>query len=338
MKDKDTPLSLVRLWAKLAPDCYEQLDMCRVAKLDGAMSWPDYCVLPINAAQTYLVYSLGLSNEDAAAGCAELTACWTWRQNKVLYAFDADLASLLAAQADDVKDSDVLPADLLMHLPYPCIYIKAPGILEYTDGFWAWVDFDVNRGAPELRIQWVMEDMSHSFPQVLHIIPGGTIADCFLDTIQTTMEHTSGPVDITHPADSSRTILSAIQLLLYLISDNAEVEDVPPPVRVVRDHSSPKVRKLIQDKASEVQTKNVGIRIGNTIRRTISHSGGGGNSGSGSSKRPHMRRGHWHNYWTGPLDGDRRLILKWTAPTMIHPEEGVDDNVVIYPIKDSGEI
>jgi len=128
-------------------------------------------------------------------------------------------------------------------------------------------------------------------------------------------------------------ILRAIQLLLYLISDNAEIEDAPPQVRVVRDSSSPKIRRLIQDKAGEVKAKNVGVRIGSTIRRTMSHGGSGENTGTGSGKRPHMRRGHWHNYWTGPMDGERRLVLKWTAPTMIHADKGADDNVVVYPVK-----
>lgn len=335
MKDKETPLTLVRLWPKMANGCYEQLDNCQSAKFKGEMDWPDYCLLPINAAFTYLVHGLDLSSEDAAAGCAELTACWTWRQNKIIYSFDADMTALLAEQAEDVKDTDILPADLLMHLPYPCIYIKAPGLLKYTDGFWAWMDFDINRCAPELRIQWVCENMKHSFPQVLHIIPGGTFADCFLDTIQTTMEHKVEPIDVSKPAESSRTILKAIQLLLYLVAENADIEDEPPSTRIVRDSANKKISRIVRDKASEVQAKNVGVRIGSAIRRVKANAASFKNdsSGTGSAKRPHMRRGHWHNYWTGPKDGERQLVLKWTAPTMIHPDGGADSVVVIHPVQ-----
>lgn len=335
MKDKDTPLALVRLWPKIAKGCYEQLDRCRAAKDNGEMDWPDYCQLPINAAYTYLVYGFGLSDADAAAGCAELTACWTWRQNKIIYSFDGDMTAALAEQAEDVKDSDVLPADLLMHLPYHCIYIKAPGLLEHMDGFWAWMDFDVNRNGPELRIQWVFETMDASIPQVLHVIPGGTIQDCFLDTVQTTLEHLREPVDVSHPADSSRIILKAIQLLLYILAENADVYDDPPPVRVVQSKNK-SVRQIVRDKAGEVQAKNVGIRIGAAFRKAQNRAkNAGSGSGTGSAKRPHMRRGHWHHYWTGPLDGKRELILRWTAPTMIHSEMGAEDNVVVYPVKDA---
>lgn len=335
MKDKDTPLALVRQWSKMATDCYEQLDNCRSARADGKIDWPDYCLLPINAAFTYLVYSLGLSAEDAAAGCAELVACWAWRQNKVIYSFDTDTATLLAEQANDVKANDVLPADLLMHLPYPCIYIKTPGILEQMDGFWAWIDFDTNRNAPELRIQWVFEDMEHSYPEVLHIIPGGTLADCVLDTVQTITENIRKPVDVSNPVGAARTILKAVQLILYLVAENSDIESEPPLTRIVHDSASKKVSRIVQDKASEVQVNNVGVRIGSTIRRIKAKttSSTSANTGIGGTKRPHMRRGHWHSYWTGPRSGDRKLILKWVAPTMIHPDDGADSNVVVYPVK-----
>lgn len=335
MRDKDTPLALVRLWPKIAKGCYEQLDRCRAAKDEGQMDWPDYCLLPINAAYTYLVYSLGLSDQDAAAGCAELTACWTWRQNKIIYHFDSDMAAALAEQAEDVKDTDVLPADLLMHLPYPCIYIKATGLLEQMDGFWAWMDFDTNRQGPELRIQWVFDTMDASVPQVLHIIPGATLHDCILDTIQTTLEHTKGPVDVSRPADSSRIILKAIQLLLYILADNSDVEDEPPPLRVVNSRKPKDSKESVQDKAGEVRVTNVGVRIGAAFRHAKARKSTGGSTGTGSTKRPHMRRGHWHHYWRGPMDGERELILHWTAPTMIHPDAGIDDNVIIYPVKDN---
>ncbi|WP_295617345.1 hypothetical protein [uncultured Intestinimonas sp.] len=52
----------------------------------------------------------------------------------------------------------------------------------------------------------------------------------------------------------------------------------------------------------------------------------------GTVKRSHTRRGHWHHYWTGPRDGERALILKWTAPTVIHPEDR-EDNVTLYPVR-----
>lgn len=335
MRDRDTPLALVRKWSREDKSVYSSLDNCRKAKENGEIDWPDYCPLPINAAYTYLVSVLKYPDLDAAANCAELTACWAWRKNKVVYSFDSDLAAALADQANDVTDTDILPSELLMHLPYPCIYIKAPNLLEYMDGFFAWMDYDVNRNGAELRIQWVFTTLDGSIPQVIHIIPGATLKDCFLDTVQTTMEHADGMVDITQPAESSRIILTAMQLLLYLVADNADIsDDVTPQIRVVNSSAAGK-RKPWHDKASDVVGKNVGVRIGAAFRRSSSRKPDSDRTGTGSAKSPHMRRGHWHHYWRGPKNGNRELVLRWTAPTMIHAEIGDADNVIVYPVKDN---
>lgn len=326
MKDRETPLRLVRLWGKIAPDVWEQLDRCAAAKNEGAMTWPDYCDLPISAAATYLQSVHGLTPEEAAAGAAELTACYSWRKNKVVYRFDEDLAEVLAEQAEDVKETDVLPSQLLVHLPYPVIYVKTR-ILEQCDGFFAWVEFDVNRHAPEFRVQWVLEDFSHSFPQVLHLVPG-TIKDCLLDTLNTTNEFVEDDIKQTEVSvGDARVILSALQLILYLLAEDTDVREVHNTTVKRRNRT---LAEIVQDKAGEVKEFSAGVRVGAAFRRarTSEHTG----TGTGGAKRPHMRRGHWHHYWTGPKE-KRELILKWTAPTAIHG--GVDENVVVFPVKNS---
>lgn len=339
MRDRDTPLRLVRMWPKMLPGCYEALDRCRAAKLDGSMAWPDYCLLPINAAYTYLVHVGGVSDADAAMISSELTACWMWRQNKVLYAYDPDLVEVLRSQAEDLKDSDTIPAELLLHLPYPCVYIKAPGLVEHTDGFWAWVDYDINRDGAELRIQWMLADMQHTIAQVLHVQPGWTIHDCLADTARHTAEVSGMDIggEYAVSADDARILLAAIQIILYLVSDNSEIADAPAPVKVQRARNRNKPAAIIQDKSGEIACKDVGIRIGAAIRKSkIRYADSKDPAGTGGTKRPHARRGHWHHYWVGPVGSDdRRLILKWTAPTFVHADDFSGDNVVAYPVKKS---
>lgn len=331
MKDKETPLKLVRLWPKLQPGIYEQLDYLRDAKTDGEVWWPDYCPLPISAAFTYL--SNTMTADRAAAVAAELTACWIWRQNKVIYKFDGELASALMEQVKDIQDTEELPVDLLLHLPYPCIYIKCPTILDHVDGFFAWIEWDVKRKAAELRIQIVLEDFTGSIPMVMHLIPGGSIKDCIIDTLKTTAENIKQPVPLEN--SSFRIILCAVQMLLYLAAENADVLDVPPALKRAEGQvENRNVIRVIRDKAGEIAEKDVGLRIGATIRRANKRRATQEEADvTGATKRPHARRGHWHHYWTGPKDGERKLILKWTAPTFIHPEDGMDDGVVMFKVK-----
>lgn len=51
-----------------------------------------------------------------------------------------------------------------------------------------------------------------------------------------------------------------------------------------------------------------------------------------ASPRPHIRRAHWHNFWTGPKDGDRKLVLKWLAPSFVGTNTD-DTPVVIHKVK-----
>ena len=121
MRDRETPLPLLRKWLRSYPDAYQQLDSCAAANGEDGLAWPDYCPLPINAAYTYLTFARGRSDLDAAAMSAELTACWAWRRSRIIYAVDDDMVEMLFAQAEDMADTDVLPVGLLLHLPYPCI-------------------------------------------------------------------------------------------------------------------------------------------------------------------------------------------------------------------------
>ena len=337
MKDRDTPLRLVRKWEKMEPGIYGILDSLRRAKDCGEMTWPDYCELPLSAAYTFLADKY---NDTAAAGlCAELTALWTWRRSKIVYSFDPDLAAALAEQAEDVQDTDVLPCDLLMHLPYPCIYVKAPNMLEDTDGFFAWIEYDMTREAPELRVQWMLPDMEYSVAQVLHLLPGQTIKECILDTIHTTQENLGEDIKLQDvDVGTARVVLSAIQLILYLVSENAEITPASGPVEGVYTPGGViELRKAKGDKASQVIEMAVGVRVGAALHTARRAAETGKAAGGGGAKRSHTRRGHWHHYWTGPLQGTRRLLLKWTAPTIIHPEAADSDTVVIYPVRKGGD-
>ncbi len=31
----------------------------------------------------------------------------------------------------------------------------------------------------------------------------------------------------------------------------------------------------------------------------------------------HPPRAHWHHFWTGPRDGERRLVLRWLHPILV---------------------
>ena len=332
MKDRDTPLKLVRLWPRIIRGCYEELDILAGAKADETVWWPDYCRLPVNATVTYL-QKTGMDWKEASVVASELTACWLWRHSRAVFRFDRSLTEVLAGQAMESDDTDVLPAQLLLHPLEPIVYIKAPGLLEQVDGFFYWVDYDIPRKGAALRVQWVQKDMGRSFGQAMHISPGATLRECVWDTIKASRENLGEPavVELKPVAEMAGPLLSALQLVLYLAAENSEVAEEPGPALPPAQAGRGEKVVSLADQEGEIRAYRVGARIGAAIRRAKREEPGQ-EAGDGGRRRPHSRRGHWHHYWTGPRDGERTLILKWTAPTFIHAGGGDEGNVVHFPM------
>ena len=54
--------------------------------------------------------------------------------------------------------------------------------------------------------------------------------------------------------------------------------------------------------------------------------------GSHAPKAPHVRRAHWHNYWTGARESaERCLVLKWIPPVFVGGASA--DIATIHPVK-----
>lgn len=72
---------------------------------------------------------------------------------------------------------------------------------------------------------------------------------------------------------------------------------------------------------------NVGFRQGAALRASAAQARDAAEScdtQTGRTVRAHLRRAHWHHFWTGPRDAERTLVLHWVAPILVG---AVDDLV-----------
>lgn len=326
--ESGTPLPLVRKLAIEFPGIWEALDDLYANAWLPAADYTPVCDLPIGAAFTLLVDRYKMTQMEAAELASEITACYTWRKHKIVYQFDADLARELVEQARDYKDDDVLPVETMLHPPYPCVYIKCPGILdEYVDGFFSYIEWDVNRKLYEFRVNFMQLDMSGTVAVQLELNKP-TLAECVAATIQEASKHAKTPIEIPD-ISGIQMLLAALNMYLYVSSAEADIAPNPEHARITRRGAA------IRDKYREVEVQDVGIRIGSVLRRTRQqHTAASKSDTGGTKKRPHTRRGHWHHYWTGAKsDPDaRKLVLKWTHPVLVGGSK--DNNIVtIHPVK-----
>ena len=131
-----------------------------------------------------------------------------------------------------------------------------------------------------------------------------------------------------------------LSLLLYLCSQNAEIEYISPAPEEV-DAKKEKAEATSQPiKKVKSRTAQVGYRIGQAIRYHKQEEArerkksGSTHTATRTKVAAHVRRGHYHHFWQGSRkDGTRKLILKWVAPIFVNA--GNADNMLptIHRIK-----
>lgn len=325
----------------MAPGCFDTLDLlCKESHEDMGVS--NVCDLPIGAAYEYLRVKCHLEKDGRARLASELTGLYIWRKHKVIYNFDHTLAQELVAQADAIAEDDKIPTEILLRPPYPCVYIQTDKPISGNSlplKFMAWIEEDANSHVREFRVQPFADDMEHTKAFMLELTKP-TVYDCIYDTVATTSKYHSFArfqLNNIRIDESVRAVLRAMQLYLYVCSDQADIRDNLAQKKIYRSRAK---GQPIKDKFRELEIKDVGVMIGETLRRAQQEVTAHQDNSEpheprqGSQKRPHTRRGHWHHYWTGAKSQpeQRKLILKWVHPVLVG---GYTDNVItMIPVKE----
>lgn len=342
--DKCIPLELVKKISDLYPGCWDYIESMREDRGTDLPNWDDDCYIPIAgtlAITAHASKSAGrLLEENAVFDAGLMAALAPWRLYKQIFEFAYETEELLLSQRDDCK----IPIETLQNLPYPCIYIRTRTI-NGLDGFFVHIEHDTKDGRKELRLTLV-GDNGEYYPIMIHLVPNGTLLDGIKSAKAESarVSKTLGDVIARRfEKEGERLedlmVLAAplVQLVLYICAQNKEVELDPDQEKIYR---APKEKKHIKDKYSEIRMFNCGEEIAQQIRRSYrqgqvnyTYLKDAGDSGSGTPKRPHVRRGHWHHYWTGKAD-DKKIILKWQPPTFIHGDEAESKDVDINKVED----
>jgi len=289
--------------------------------------WPDWCWCPLSAA--YAIVGGGRQIPlEKVNDVSALGALSTWRITQGIYRFDSDLFRSLWETEFDER----LPIEVFYRLPEWCVYIEAPEGYDWAGvklfGFFVHLEWDVNTGRTELRL---LLDTEKGFaPLILHLsFP--TINEC-LKSVWEEAEKNAGfkpPLELLPQIRDTQTPF--VSVVLYLCSQAADIYDLRGK-REKPGNPLPKKTKrgMRVFPHPEKTTWLVGYRIGAALRQVYQNredkeSAGGAHA----SPRPHIRRAHWHSYWTGPKDGQLKIVLKWLPPTLVGGEQVIP---TIHPV------
>lgn len=322
------PLNHLNAASKLYPAAWKQIDELRRDRGVDLPDWPAWCFLPLAGWYAIVSADAGVSRLPVhlIPDVARLAAIGTWRYSQGIYRFDAEAAGALA---DTVTHGD-MPVEVLMRLPEWCVYIETPGrqwLNEPLHGFWAHLEWDANTHRSELRLLLDCGEML--MPQILHLGPW-TVTEA-VDRWFSEAKRQSVLQKLTMPDETIMTqgvetlgaaINPLLSMLLYLCSDEPDIGNRDYPEEKPGRPQPKKTKKgwrLFPPKKPRIW--QVGETIGAALRRDLAEPG----PDTVRTVRPHLRRAHWHGYWTGPKTGERRFRYKWLPPIVVTGGNDGDD-------------
>jgi len=310
--------------AQKYPKCWKQLEMMRAHKGGKLGDWPNWCYVPVAA--SYGVVSQGgmITDIERSQDVAKMHCLGAWRLTQGIYRFDETLFDELTK----TPFTGDMPSELLFRLPEWCVYI----VLERggMNGVFVALEHDMNDGHPELRILMDTED-NELFSIPIHIegdIKTGLEKGISFSKAQQKKVGSDSLLEWMEEAEDDIKELSAamlgkiMSLILYLCSDSMDIWSDQAPDREPAYPSPKKTKKgpkyYPPPKPTVWQT---GYRLGQFIKqqRERTTQGPGDSEGAGGQRVPHIRKAHWHTYWTGPRKQPelRQRELRWIPPLPI---------------------
>ena len=343
------PKKALEYYSRVYPAAWKSVDKFRADRGKDLPFWPEWCFMPLAGAYTIVsqkaesqgIEIAGVDGPPLVNDVGVIGALAAWRVTQGVYRFDPDVYQAVI----DTPITGDLPHEVLFNLPEWCIYIETPGLKFFnrpTAGFFAHLEYDANDGRKELRLV-IDQTKEGEHPvlrsNMLHLGPWP-----LLESVEKAMQEAEriakdmiGPKAPTFSPGVAEHVhgdyASMVSLLLYICSVNGEIGDGDR--KPVRPRSKKTKKGLRMFPPQQVSVWDVGIRMGATLRRAREYTptGSPGTGGTKEKSRPrsHVRRAHWHGYWTGPRDGEQMFVLKWLSPILIG---AVDDlPVTIRPIK-----
>lgn len=236
-----------------------------------------------------------------------------WRKSKQVFRMDRALYDDLI----ETEDYDI-PMTAL-HLPYPCIYIDVSSGLLGDDVDGCFVLHDVLDEEPQPSTFF-----SFTFISKQAVLQYSNIFITSLDSAGKTVRQVYDEYFLGSIV-SEEMYRNIFLILTYLSADNCDVIENENQ----KQHYHP--GQSIKDAVREIRQWDVGVRYAQTKRTAATHHDTGIIHNVAFKQRPHVRKAHWHLYWTGP--GRTIPKVNWIAPCLINANEKTQLPIVIHTSK-----
>lgn len=292
---------------------------------------------------------------------APFSALWGWSRCRQVFRFNPETETMLCN-----TDPRALGARVLTEMPYPCCFIEHAGTLfrDYMNMqaryMGAFIQFEPSGRYPIVELTLIgtwedpamlerfKDDLQHCFTRsfILDLDrEAKTVGDCLdqlLGDVQTGRSVNIGPGAMSNLTKSDydgvkQYLCEVTSLCAFVISQERDIETIYVP----RSTHASNVRQGLSDAHVHQAGKLFGCQIGEARKVYLQEKELAGDEGRAAGEpvrhvAPHMRRAHWHNYWEGPRDGERRLVPHWVPPVGVNLHLG-EVQTKVHRSKDSQE-
>lgn len=240
------------------------------------------------------------------ASAMDLLVISVWRFSKNVYQIHPEvLESLLES-----KPTVDVPCEVLFKLPHWCVYVPCTFNGTEIIGFWAMLDRDSDGGMSllvTLNRKGPTDSRTHQSFLKTPLEVGAPLSERQTITDDEVLSNKGGSLLSVSPLINN--------ILLYLCSKNRDL--MGDPIINTPDFA-PRVKKKRRSlKKPKVNYWKVGYRIGPKLASSKKAHKEGSSGSDGSTKRPHVRRAHFHSYWCGSRT-DPHLELRWVPPVFVN--------------------
>lgn len=320
------PTGIADAFYKHYPDAVSGIENIRLMKGREIPDWPYWCFL---LESCWLILFMGKRRKpftrEMYQEIQKLQVLGTWRYSKGIYSVHPALLNALT----ETPVSDSLPVDVFLRLPEWCIYIRTPGMImagERLHGFWATINQGVADNEKRLCLLLNRQGgiQTESFP-----LKSGSVKSIQEKMFSDGLDVSGAGADVIEPLKQSGYITDYLRrksddigkllsLLLFICSDEPEIDsEREPGMYPVRPKQVKTKKGFRLFPAAGPRYWTVGSNTGEMLVTLFDSAGA--SSINGRQVRTHLRRGHWHGFWSGKRDGseDRIFSYRWLPPQVI---------------------
>ena len=322
------------------PSLWQRLDELRaqrgtIPKPTRTSIWPDWCFVPMHLVLQEVEGSLlarGIDPGNAVNQAITLTLTAAWRPSQGVYRFDPDVYQALV----ETKITGDIPHNVLMRLPEWCVFIETPGMDVGKDGMpdpltGVFVGLDPGHapGASDNHPRLLMTFMARDTMDSLVIALGPwSLPECVARALHAMAPGYQLPPEAM--AFVMEQVMPVLSLVLYLCTDAPDLGGTMP----AQPQPSKTRRGLRFFPPPQPRQWDVAVRIGSALRAVQAGRREQDEivNGNRAPMRPHMRKAHWHGFWSGPRDGQRRFRLQWLPPIPVNITDPRTMPAVVHPV------